>query len=429
MFKTAQKRSILNRIREKVNMGGEALEQIFSPDSEFLKVMNDLREKDNLVRAIITAKDIDGTSPPTNIDRSLKEILKSAKSNLNRREYMRAIADLGIFHKNMAEAVINLRSFSNNIDKVHEQFLFSGLDEGTENNLHDLKKRFASKRFTSIRKESGIMDFFSNLTTERGRALAAWEKKYPKKIRELRVKTNELLNKSESLFDNVVSILKKMATARATRKVDEYIKEASKIIAMYNSYDVFFKNYYTSQVKGFIENSEYFAPKKNNIPDLEIKTPNVSNLETKTPGTENIELLNIPDLEVARTMKSPKTETVPSISQIKTVKKIPEEPLVEKEPKTEEELAPPTEEESIPPTIRSPAKLSEESKQDPNTEISTPKTVRSAGINTFIKSLEKMANESPLILSLYIKKYANLIQKSDPKTAIKLFNIVKSIKS
>src|SRR6266403_1952266 len=99
MQKAAQKRSLLNKLREMTNVGGIASEKVFHP--EFQQLMDKLRnETDDPIRAIVSGEQIGEASPPDD-GIGLKDLLKSARSNVNRREYMKAVADLGRFHKKM----------------------------------------------------------------------------------------------------------------------------------------------------------------------------------------------------------------------------------------------------------------------------------------------------------------------------------------
>src|SRR6185436_11240322 len=188
MQKTAQKRSLLNKLREMTNVSGIAAEKFFNP--EFEDVMNRLRdETDDPVRAIVTGQQIGEAEAPGD-GLSLKSLLSSAKSNLNRREYMKSVADLGRFHKKMHDVVKILSGFRATLDSVHEKFLFKDLDDESKEHLHDLHNRFAPKAASRNQeyflKQANILDFFANIGTERGRALSAWEKRYPKQVAQLK---------------------------------------------------------------------------------------------------------------------------------------------------------------------------------------------------------------------------------------------------
>src|SRR5271157_5003839 len=122
MDKTAQKRSIRNQLREKINMPGAYLEGFFKPELD--RVMVALKELDDHIRAELSGKPIGSTSPQNN--KSAKDILKSAKQNFNRREYMSGVADLGMFHKIMFDVTEDIKKFFVDVNKIHHKFLFEG---------------------------------------------------------------------------------------------------------------------------------------------------------------------------------------------------------------------------------------------------------------------------------------------------------------
>jgi len=257
MQKTAQKRSVLNKLREMTNVSGIAAEKFFNP--EFQRVMESLREKDDQIRSLVAGESI-GMGDPGNDSIALKDLLKSSKSNLNRREYMSAIADLGRFHKKLFDVVQQISKLSFDVDQVHHEFLFKDLDDEKKQHLHDLKSRFAHNHRMEMIKEASVMDFFYNIGTKRGRALAAWEKRYPKQVGKLKKDTAMLQGRSEALLQQVLSALKEMASARSTRNVDSYTKAADKITKAYQNYDKSFRDYYTTNVKGFLEKVELISP-------------------------------------------------------------------------------------------------------------------------------------------------------------------------
>lgn len=283
MQKTAQKRSILNKLREMTNVSGIAAEKFFNP--EFQRVMESLREKDDQIRSLVAGEAI-GMGDPGNDSIALKDLLKSSKSNLNRREYMSAIADLGRFHKKLFDVVQEISKLSFDVDQVHHEFLFKDLDDEKKQHLHDLKSRFAHNRRMEMIKEASVMDFFYNIGTKRGRALAAWEKRYPKQVGKLKKDTAVLQSRSEALLQQVLSALKEMASARSTRNVDAYTKAADKITKSYQGYDKSFRDYYTANVKGFLEKVELISP-----------TEKLDKKQTKEMGGQEVATDGVPDTE------------------------------------------------------------------------------------------------------------------------------------
>lgn len=256
MDKFAQRRSMLNKLKEKTNISGMAAEKFFNP--EFQKVMVALRLKDDYIRSIVAGEKI-GDGDHGADSSGLKQLLKSCKSNLNRREYMSAISDLGRFHAKLAEIELHIQQLDGSVNEVHHEFLFKDLDDEKKEHLNRMKQRFASQQAELV-KRAGIMDFFHNIGTQRGRALAAWEKRYPKKTADLKKQTASMLDKSEGFLGTTLSTLKEMATARANRNVDNYMTAAGKISKLISAYDKSFRGYYEGNVKDFMRYIEAAAP-------------------------------------------------------------------------------------------------------------------------------------------------------------------------
>ena len=257
MQKTAQKRSVLNKLREMTNVSGIAAEKFFNP--EFKKVMESLRAKDDEIRSIVSGEDI-GEGSAGSDPMSAKSILKSARSNFNRREYMSSIADLSRFHKKAIDVVMVIRSLNKDVDAVHHEFLYKDLPEDKIKHLNDLKQRFAATQAQLI-KEAGIADFLVNIGTKRGRALALWEKRYPEKTKKLKNSIESLLKDSDTFLDKLLLHLKEMASARSTRNVDVYVGKANDILSSYSKYDNSFKNQYNTVLKPFLAEVEFLTPK------------------------------------------------------------------------------------------------------------------------------------------------------------------------
>lgn len=428
MQKTAQKRSILNKLREMTNVSGIAAEKFFNP--EFEELMNKLRDNtDDPVRAIVTGQKIGNSEAPSD-GLSLKSLLSSAKSNLNRREYMKAVADFGRFHKKMYDVVQILSNFNSNITGIHEKFLFQDLDDESKKHLHELKTRFTPVKTSSNKsyflKKANILDFFANIGTERGRALSAWEKRYPKQVGVLKKDSASILSQSERLLNIVISVLKEMASARATRNPDKYMAAASKIIKAYEVYDKSFKTYYDVNIKGFLEKQNLIVgPKTNIVPSKNQDLTSVIEEEPKT--IKNNVPATLPMRSVPETLPM---ENVPEVAptSLPDPPKVPVIEMPEDDGDTERPAA-------IQSTKVEPA-TTPILKEDISTQKNkmTPEEMRQMeamhGIahNNFYESLRKMSGESPLVLSSFIKKYATSIQKIDPITAIQLLKISNSIK-
>jgi hypothetical protein len=405
MQKTAQKRSILNKLREMSNVSGIAAEKFFNP--EFERVMNSLRATDDKIRAIATGKDIEGQDPGDPV---------SLKANLNRREYMTSIAFLGRFHKKLYDMTQSIDALNSDVDQVHHDFLFKDLDDDQKKHLSEMKSRFAVARGYNLVSQGGIMDFLHNMSSERGRALAAWEKRYPKQVSKLKKDTANLISKSESALSNILSALKEMASARAARKVDDYVKSAAKLGSVYGNYDKAFRDHYTSNVKGFLEKQELLSPTKK-VEDAGLGKQEVS---PSAPPSE------VPDLEVTD------NEVIPLV-QNKNTDRAPapdfgmEEMYEDVAQPGSATFAPPKVPSNlpIPPTPASPQITEyEDVHEDELEEIPPAKSAH----KRFMSSLEAMAGEKPELLAAHIRSYAKSIQASDMETAVTLLKLAKQIK-
>jgi hypothetical protein len=562
MYKSAQSerqtgRGIFNKLREKIEgLDAGSQENAFAP--EFDTIMNKLRyDTDDAIRSIITGEQI-GDTLTSHDGKSLKDILAEAKSFINRREYMLTVSSLSLFHEKMSEVVKILNSFTYNVDKVHQKFLFDSLDDESKKRFQSLKTRFAESEF-NIEKQAGIIsyisDFFSTITTERGRALRAWEKSHPKEVGKIKNDTNVLLKSSEQLLSKIMPLLKDMASARATRNPDKYIESSKKLIKFYDSYNAVFKKYYEDNLKKYesvfthieettappiaqsgtaIDNTssqfdssiltdeekkkiegrkkeltdklKLYLPKdesvfthieKTTVPPVVQSGTAIDNTrsqfdssiltdeEKKKIEDRKKELLDLPKDESdtivganeaelknrleeferrraaeallgsgnqsaakpAKSAAKPATEQVagtvaqqaldpthdPASQSAEVAPIIESRRGVATAPPIEPGTAlPPAEERGATPgTPRVPAAtlaaIERERARSQGQGMPRPPVRRTYTHTNFYNSLQKMASESPIILALYISKYAKLIKESDPETAIKLFKIASSI--
>jgi hypothetical protein len=420
MLKIAQKRNLRDRFT--VSPAG-ALKKVFNP--QFTEIFSHLEKVDNAARAILTGEEIDGVHPGYEHEGvNCKDLLKSAKTNINRREYMSAIADLARFHKKLADAIEILNQFSDfaesRMEGVHKEFLFKDLPDDRYKHISEFEKRLKAYDVNELMiKESGIADIWHNVVNDRGRALAAWEKKYPKKTAYIKNKIKNMLSKSESTFNFVLNMFRKMTVARAKSNVNDYIQTIANVKNNYNSYhEEWKKNYNGSDpekdpgLKSVFDQMHGYVDSKAGKKDM--GEPIVEKLE-------DIKHPNLPELEVPK--GQPFAPTLPDVEETqikeKTLPEIPSlevpviKPKLESLPKTIKKIKPP-----VPPTPP----------PTPSTPTAMPKTEKKSSHDNFIQSLEALSNESPLIMKLYIKKYAERISETDPSMAKKLFDIVNNIK-
>lgn len=390
MQKTAQKRSILHRLQEGTPiLNGRAAEKYFKP--ELTEIREKLVHTDASIRSTVMGKSIE-KGEVLGVEGSLKSFIKNAKTNFNRREYIGATAELGKFHFNMGKIAELCKKLELNVDKIHHDFLFKGLKDEHMDQLKDLHKRWASSQ-QKIIKEAGLLDVIHNITTDRGRALMAWEKRYPKVVGEFKSKTERMINLSQSVYENLLSYLQDMSAARAGKvfvgaKIDEYLVSMAKILKEFAKYDGEFKSYYNDTVKPYVDKAKLFEQQ------AVVESP-------KEMGNQEIQ-------------PSPSTTPLPTPVHVSE----PSKPVTVNQPPVPEAL----------PTNPQP----DTSKQDFNHEV--PETKRSedlapkAAYKNFLKSLEAMSAESPIILSNYIYKYALSIKGVDSASYNKLINIVAQIK-
>lgn len=449
MDKIAQRRSLLNKIKEKANIGGIAAEKFFNP--EFERVMEKLREFDSNLRSIAVGESVDGGDPGKD-PADLKNLLKEAESNFNRREYITAVAYLGRFHKKLSELVENIDSLDMDVTKVHKDFLFKELGDDQKNILREMNKRFSSK----IGKESfitnaGIMDFLHNIGTTRGRALAAWEKRYPKQVKKLKKDTQNLLNKSENILNTLLNDFAKLADYRAKRQVDDYMKTVFKFKALFSTYHQIFNTYYVENVKSFLNSDDFLdppAPIQEQV--IEQKQPLNVAVNPVIPAPPKV--VNKPtEIEDEKSLlhndfaeKEKENEFTPQwidVTYDRFGRKLnPKTNLLEEEDVTDfadkidsnksltdsdllRQLAP-----SNLSDLNDPLDYSPKTTEDIDAEADTenPITNRSSH-NKFYNQLMTLSNESSIIQAKYIYKYAKSIEIIDPVVSKQLLNLYNEI--
>ena len=262
MNKLAQERSVFNKLREMANISGIAAEKYFDP--ELKSVMDKLREQDDIIRATASGKVIELAEPHGDYI-SLKALLKQANSNFNRREYIKAVSDLSIFHekvKFISDQVVGLEV---ELSSMTDKFLFENIAPEEVERLQRLQQEFvpaspsvgtATANFNYSRKfikQAGFLDTLHNIFSERGRSLAFWEKSYPAQIRELKKDLRKLISSSEGYLSTILSSLKEMASARSVRNIDQYLKASKKIKDKYPNYRTAFNDFYNKHVVGFLQ--------------------------------------------------------------------------------------------------------------------------------------------------------------------------------
>lgn len=396
MDKLAQARGILDKLQEATNLTGIAAEKYFNKDFE--KAMNQVRDSDDAIRSIMLGKKIGKSiGKPEDIEvlTPMKELLAEVKSGLSKREYIEAFSDLGKIHQQLMSISGIINSLNIEIQSVHEDLLLGGLKEtdklSTEEkarrakrrkDLAALQKRLAAKKYDRFIKEAGLIDFFKNISTDRGRALMAWEKRYPAEVSKWRNGTETMLAAAKALYNQIIDQLKIAAKARAKRNLDNYLDSLSPLTAPIAAFDKSFRDYYNNAVKPLL------AKLENDDPQAPAKTTEV----TKELSNQEV----VPDTVKSDTLSQAPTQ-VSFVNQLHQI----DEPIEEENPAT----------------------LRDEGLQQQMFDLRNKKSQH----ENFVKSLSKMGSEDPLVLKAMIHRYAKMIQATDFETSIKLFNIVKRI--
>jgi hypothetical protein len=406
MQKTAQKRTIPNKLREMSEIPMAAVEGFFKPEKD--RIMKELKVTDDNIRTILTGQKIGNATVDIGSDgTSIKDLLKSARSNFNRREYIASAADLGRFHKKMYDVKAFINKLGWEIDKIHHRFLFEGYkDKGYDKHLDSLQEHMARKAavqdqyFIKMAANAGsIMDFFSNIATKRGRALATWEKKYPDVAKRLREGLAKLLVLADSSLSNTLSLLKEMGSSRATRNIDAYQLTAKKIAAEFDKFDggdKGFKTFYDTVFSKYLADQKRYETEENKVP------PSEAPPETPPAGASPNAAVVVPVAQPgAPTTVPAKTVTPNQVA------------LMMGGPGASAPGTPP------------PAGAVSNEPHDTEREALE---VAKFNHTRFLHSLEALSQEDPRILAAYISKYAKSIQSTNPESAIELFAIVKQIR-
>ncbi len=404
MDKIAKKRSILNKFKEISNVSAITAEKYFQP--ELLRVMTSLRKCDNDIRSIALGKSIENGDPGED-PIALKLLLKATTSNIARREYMLAVSELSRFHRKLFDINSKLTKFNLDSNKIHYQFLFKDLGQEHLDRLKDLDKKMwkvnAAEQVYLI-KYAGITDMIHNVTSKRGRALAAWEKRYPKVIGVLKDKTVEILNKSNIILNSLDSYFDQFAKFRADRVPNSYEELASSFNKEFAKYDADFRNYYTNTVKPFFDKAKLFeeAEKAEELAQYNNQNQIPS---SSTPSSSNPVSSSVPSHNPISSKPLGLADTMISSPETLRSKKVEQEvPLSSIDSSDFEKV---------------------DEQEVPLSSIDSSKFEKvDSKAASFISTLESLANEDTSILISYIKKFAKKIQDKDPKTAITLLKII-----
>lgn len=248
--KTAQERSLLNKLRERTNISGKILEGL---NDEFAELMTRLRSTDEKIRAHAE---------------QTKDLTRAAKSLLNRRDYLSSAANISAFHERCRYISAELEKFIRSVDLKHYKFLLDQFDDEQKEQLFgydptkDLSLDSATAAFVSLSiiKQAGLSDWWfsmtdpladvaHNLTTGRGQAMRALEKRFSISfLKSLKTNSSIMVSKTERLLQLLLAIFKKLGTALAKRNVDQYVENAKLFIRKFAEYHTVFVKYYNTNI-------------------------------------------------------------------------------------------------------------------------------------------------------------------------------------
>jgi hypothetical protein len=420
MQKTAKKGEMgsLRKLREWGNVSGKLAEKFFDP--KFKELMEFVRKKDDQIRTFVVGKKLgDAEIEPSGP--ALKDTLKQVKSNLNRREFMTAAHDLSVFHEQVKNIILEINSIDEKVESAHDEFLYEKLTPEQQERLKGLKTRFAQQQAALV-KEAGLADigdYFHNIGTSRGRLQSLWEKRYPKKVNEIKNGLTAIFQKSESLFDTIISSLKEMAAGRSVRNVDSYMKGASKITAAFASYDKQFKAFYNTVLHKYIAELEKYNVRQatQTATELGAQSPPVGSSPIVGPPVAGETPAGpVSAVDVVAPVTPVDNSTMGALSRLEKTRQ-----EAEKRESAQKGIQP------LPSQIPS-EQIELARAQEAATPSPEPIKYRVATHQKFYSSLQSLSNESPMMLALFIKKYANSIKITDPNTSSKLFKIAQQIK-
>lgn len=251
MDKVAQERGFANKLREKVDLTGKVLERI---NPEFADMMENLRATDSRIRTYAT---------------DVKNLVRSAKSSLNRRDYLSAATSIAAFHERCRYISAELDRFIKSVDLKHYGFLLDQFDDEQKNQLFgynpdkELNLGEINEVFDGKVAEAGLMDTWfgitdpladlaHNLTDERAKAMRGIEKRFSISfLKDLKNNTSIMVARTEKFLSFLLAVFKRLAVAIARRNVDQYVQTGKAFISKFSGnggYHQKFSEYYNKSI-------------------------------------------------------------------------------------------------------------------------------------------------------------------------------------
>lgn len=216
--KTAQRRSMMQWLHEKSNVGRHAAEAFSDSYQEQMKV---LRESDNIIRHAVT---------------DLKSNLKLAKKSLKQRRYLDVVHFIGNINDSI-KLIGSKRAILRDMMKSHLDDFYGDYEHA------DLGREY-------FKKQAGIMDMFSGARRMAGKV---FEKHYDTILKERARAMEELYNETDHLVDLTLDTLKDLGTYRAKGDINSYIKSLDELARKRDKFENKFKNIYDTYILPFID--------------------------------------------------------------------------------------------------------------------------------------------------------------------------------
>jgi hypothetical protein len=241
MDKLAQQRGYWNKLREKANISGRILETI---NPEFGKMMDKLRSTDDRVRQNAS---------------ELKNYARDARIYLKKRDYLNAANSFTAFHQKAKLIATEFSTFNSTIDLKHYEFLLSQLTDEQKDQLfkYDPEAKLSLEKDDAddgLNKAAGITDWLvgrktSDPAVARSSAMKAFEKRFSVPfMKKLKTNTIVMADRTDHFLLILLSFLKKLAPALATRHIDQYVALSVEFLKHYNKYHSDFVKYYNINI-------------------------------------------------------------------------------------------------------------------------------------------------------------------------------------
>lgn len=472
MQKTAQERGFLSNLNEKLSPIQDVKKKL-SP--EFRQVMENLVERDEKARKL--ALDEYGVS--------LKQLAENAKTFCDKKDYMRAFSNIAQFHDIVVEIINEWSGVQDMMQESYHKYLLEDIDDETKEKLITFRDKFKPKaanyKTYGFTKNALFDELWEKIKHKmhKHQLNKEFEKAYKEFVNQTKIMSATVVNLQRSLSRT----FKQLNGFRNNGKPQEYIKETLAFKKVFEKFSAQFNKYYMTHVKPIVDK---LALDRSTILPEQVK-PEQKKALPVAPAKQEIkpaELPQVPDLEVSRpTLPMADRSTLPMLQEKRTT--MPGEPLpnafveskrptielseddpdveIISEQKPKEAPKPPSEpqkkaEEEIKHDFskegqelyRKIIKINDKehfefyhkpSKNDAAKKVIVGQYMKLKNSlsnynddliiknshKNFFSNLEKLSNESPILVAKFIYKYAQLIEKTDQKTSNKLKQIVNTM--